>query len=52
MNRGQANAPDLWSGKVIEQFLSRFSRTGDTRDFSVTKPHDRSDRFVLKVVNP
>jgi hypothetical protein len=28
------------------------ARSDDTRDFSVTKLRDRSDRFVLKFVKP
>jgi predicted methyltransferase len=28
------------------------ARADDTRDFSVTKVRDRSDRFVLKFVKP
>lgn len=40
------------AGFRLEKEASMLSRADDTRDFSVTKLRDRSDRFVLKFVKP
>ena len=42
----------LAAGFRLEKEGSMLSRADDTRDFSVTKLRDRSDRFVLKFVKP
>lgn len=40
------------AGFRLEKEGNMLSRADDTRDFSVTKLRDRSDRFVLKFVKP
>ena len=40
------------AGFRLEKEGSMLSRADDTKDFSVTKLRDRSDRFVLKFVKP
>ena len=40
------------AGFRLDQEGTMLSRPDDTRDFSVTKLRDRSDRFVLKFVKP
>ena len=42
----------LAAGFRLEKEGTMLSRADDTRDFSVTKLRDRSDRFVLKFVKP
>ena len=42
----------LAAGFRLEKEGAMLSRADDTRDFSVTKLRDRSDRFVLKFVKP
>ena len=40
------------AGFKLAQEGTMLSRTDDTKDFSVTKLRDRSDRFVLKFEKP
>lgn len=40
------------AGFTLEKEGNMLSRADDTKDFSVTKLRDRSDRFVLKFVKP